>query len=167
MDPATNGAHGDVKGIADLLIGQADDIAEHHRGAVLGRQAAQGLLHIVGEGLGGHGHVSTRAGRHDAIGIVGEKVERAALPSPGLVEECIGGDTAQPPFQRTRLVGLEAPTDPEKHFLHQILRVVVIAGQAIGHRVQEAPVVSSNLFPCGYPTACHENDGRSRPVPLS
>ena len=82
-------------------------------------------------------------------GSSGSGVGRSTLAAPDLVEEHVRHDPRQPAFQRSGLVTLEPLADSDERFLDQILCVVVIAGQAVRHVVEEAPVVARDLFPRG------------------
>ena len=78
---------------------------------------------------------------------------RAALLPADVVEEGVGGDPAEPALEGAGLVGDEASLHSHQHLLDQVLRVVVVAAQAVGHRVDEAPVRTGHLLPGGYDPA--------------
>ena len=62
VDAAAHGADGDAEGLGDLLVGQAHDVAQHDRGAVVVGQPSQRGLHLVGERLGGRLSSAAAAG---------------------------------------------------------------------------------------------------------
>ena len=141
----------------DLLVRQVADVAEHDRNPELLGERGERLLDLVRQP--GLRLVGRRRGREHAAGVVRERVGGASLPTSHLVEEHVRHDSSQPAFEGSRLVALEALADPQQRFLHQILCVVVIAGQAVGHVVEEAPVVARDLFPRGN-TVSHGQERR-------
>ena len=139
---------GHVERLGDLVVAVAEDVTEHHRRPVVLRQGSQRVLDVLGQtgGVEVLGRRRTRR-QHPVRVLLGQGVGGATLALADLVEEGVGGDARQPRLHVPRAIGRQASLHPQQHVLHQILRVVVISGEPIGHRVQEAPVLVGHLFP--------------------
>ena len=103
MDTRAYGADLDAEHLADLLVRQALDVAEHHGNPELGLELTQRQLDVVVEDLVGERQVGWQRGAgQPVIGVVRQGLEADPAPAPRLVEEEVGGDPVQPALEGAR-----------------------------------------------------------------
>ena len=149
MDARPDGADRDALRARDLVVRLVRDVAEHDghcgtpraaRRARAGprRRAARACL------------VGRRRRRQDAVGSFGQCDRSAAALAPHLVQEHVRHDPGQPAFQRARLVTSPGPGGRGAAPLgRDPVRRRRIAGQPVGHVVEETTVVAGDLLPGG------------------
>ena len=80
-------------------------------------------------------------------GILGQGVEADALLASHLVEEDVRRDAVEPALERARLVRVKRTEDPHEDVVGQVLRVVGVAGQAVGQPVDPRRVLLDDFLP--------------------
>jgi hypothetical protein len=121
MDTAPDGADRDRDRLGNLLVGEPDDVTEHHRFPELDRELEQGLLDIVADGdacVLGVGRRS--AGQIPTIDFIRQWGGGTPISATDVIEECVTGDPPQPTFEASRLIGGKTLADPKQHLLDQI-----------------------------------------------
>lgn len=97
-DARPDGAGRDPQAVGDLRVVQITQDAQHHRDAKLLGQAGQRIVdcQAVGERFDGGAGPGADVSRVGGVEILGKARGGAPLPSPQLVEACVGGDAVGP-----------------------------------------------------------------------
>jgi len=150
VDAAPYSAEFHAHGGRDLLVRKAFDVAEHYRGPVVRGERLQCRLDVpvkvaVVPGLRGR----LLGARDPLLDVVTESLKPDPLPAPRTVKEEVGGDPVQPALEGPRRVGGQGAENPDEDFLGQVLRVVLVAGKAVGETVYPGGMRAHDLVPAG------------------
>jgi hypothetical protein len=86
-------------------------------------------------------------GGEPVLEVAGELVDVEAAAVADLVEEQVRGDAVEPAFEGVGPVGVQVAEDPDENVVGQVLRVVPVAGEAVGEVVDPRRVGPDDLLP--------------------
>jgi hypothetical protein len=136
-------------GSCDLLVREADDVAEDDGLTEVDRKLEQSLLNVVTEGDPvelGVGRVGR--GEIPSVDLVWHRGCGTTLLPANIIEEGVASDAPQPAFEAPGLIAGKPASHSEEDFLDEVVRVVRVAGEAIGEVVDLPSVDTGDLFPC-------------------
>src|SRR6185437_14652625 len=142
--------------VAAISLRKAFDVAEHYRGPVVRGQRLQCRLDVSVEVAVVPCLRRRLLGAWDPLlDVVAESLKPDPLPAPRTVKEEVGGDPVQPAFECPRRIGGQGAENPDEDFLSQVLRVMLVAGKAVGKPVNPGRMRAHDLVPAGrHPLSC-------------